>query len=121
MAETGPIDYPDSYRSPAPFIRELRTAERDPTAPDDPAALEWYCFTCTFRPWLDSGDARSAEVTIIRRDGSRMTVPAAERGDRWATDYVLGPGEQAIVEAGAVRDAYGNFNGASSPPVSRGS
>ena len=117
VAELGPIDYPDSYASPAPFIRELRTAERDPAAPGDPAELEWYCFTCTFRPWLDSGDAQSAEVTILRPDGSRMRVSAAERGDRWATDYALQPGEQAIVEAGAVRDAYGNFNAASPPPV----
>ena len=34
--EIGPIDYPDSYSSPARFIKNERTAFRDPAAPADP-------------------------------------------------------------------------------------
>ena len=36
-AEIGPIDYPDSYASPARFITDERTFVRDPAAPGDPA------------------------------------------------------------------------------------
>src|SRR5205807_4289402 len=43
-AEIGPIDYPDTYRSPARFILNRRTAVRDPDALNDPAKIEWYCF-----------------------------------------------------------------------------
>ena len=55
QAEIGPIDYPDSYTSPARFIDASRQAFRDPAAPTDPGRLEWYCFRCSFRPWADTG------------------------------------------------------------------
>ena len=77
-AEIGPIDYPDSYSSPAPFIKDERTAIRDPAAPGDPSKLEWYCFTCSFRPWIDSGDASSAVVT----DRAHERVARAGAGGR---------------------------------------
>ncbi len=118
-AEVGPVDYPDSYVSPARFVRERRTAYRDPEEPDNPAKLEWFCFTCTFRPWLDTGEVTRARVTI--RDAATGTligrVAATLSGDRWITARRLRPGEVARVEAGGVRDAYGNFNGAPSNPV----
>jgi hypothetical protein len=116
-AEIGPIDYPDSYQSPARFIRNQRTALRDPAAPGDPSKLEWFCFTCSFRPWLDAGDAQTAEVTIRRPGGRLITVPAAKLGDRWATAYRLRARESAFVAAGGVKDAYGNFNAVASPEV----
>ncbi len=117
-AEIGPIDYPDSYDSPMRFIRDRRTAFRDPAAPGDPAKLEWFCFTCSFRPWLDAGDAQSAVVTIRRANGSSFTVPASESAGRWSSAYVLGPGETATVEPGGVRDAFGDYNGARSAQLS---
>jgi hypothetical protein len=117
QANVGPIDYPDSYASPAPFVRNRRTAERDPQAPANPAKLEWYCFTCTFRPWLDAGDAATAQVTIIGPGGSRQKVAAIDQGVRWVTTRPLGPGERAIVARGDVKDAHANFNGAPAGPI----
>jgi hypothetical protein len=113
-ATVGPIDYPDTYESPARFIRHRRTAYRDAAAPGDPSALEWFCFTCSFRPWLDAGDAATAAVTIRDDDGSVRTVAAHREGDRWATGEVLGLGEHAFVARGGVVDEFGNFNGRAS-------
>jgi hypothetical protein len=118
QAEIGPIDYPDSYASPARFIKEQRTALRDPDAPADPAKLEWFCFTCTFRPWADTGDAQAAWVTIVKRDGSRMRVRAWRRGGRWVTSWALLTGQSAFVAPGDVVDSFGNTNGAGSVTVS---
>jgi hypothetical protein len=111
-ARIGPIDYPDSYESPARFIRERRTALRDPAATGDAAELEWFCFKCAFRPWLDAGDASTARVTFVdTRTAAVERVPAASAGDRWQTDRALGPGEVAFVDAGDARDGWANFNG----------
>jgi hypothetical protein len=84
---------------------------RDPAAPDDPTRVEWYCDTCSFRPWLDAGDAESASFTFVAADGTRRQVTAAKEGDRWIAAEPLAPGERALVERGAVRDRFGNFNG----------
>jgi hypothetical protein len=116
-AEIGPIDYPDSYASPARFIRELRTAYRDPAAPGDPARLEWFCFTCSFRAWLDAGDAESAEFTFVTATGELERVPAVPDGDRWVSLRPLAAGESAFVDTGCVQDHYANFNGAPSEAV----
>ncbi len=120
-AEIGPIDYPDSYDSPARFIEDRRTAYRDPAAPGDARRLEWFCFTCSFRPWLDAGNATRAVVTI--RDAASGQVIAragAHRaGDRWVTSRHLARGQAARVAVGGVTDAYGDYNGAPSARVRR--
>jgi hypothetical protein len=117
QAEIGPIDYPDSYDSPARFIDDERTPFRDPQAPNDPSKLEWFCFACSFRPWADTGNAHSAFVTFVSGGGKKTRVRAVERGGRLVTEQALGPGQKAFVEAGDVRDAFGNFNGARSAEV----
>jgi hypothetical protein len=109
-AAIGPIDYPDSYDSGARFVGVKWDAVRDPAAPNDPARLEWYCDTCSFRPWLDTGEAVSASFVFVAADGSRRTVPAVAEGGRWMATEPLGPGERAVVEPRAVRDRFGNFN-----------
>ena len=115
--EIGPIDYPDSYESPARFIRHQRTGFRDPAAPSDPERVEWYCFTCTFRPWIDEGDAEQATITFIRRNGRLDRERAVQRDGRWVADRPLAPGESAFIAAGDVCDAHGNYNGAPSAVV----
>jgi hypothetical protein len=117
--EIGPIDYPDSYSSPhaAKFVNPRRSYVKDPDAPDDPARVEWYCFACTFRPWLDRADAESAFVTIDHPDGTSERVPATESGGRWVASQPLGPGDSAYVAAGDVRDRWGDTNGAPSVRV----
>jgi hypothetical protein len=110
-AEIGPIDYPDSYEPRARFVRVDWTGVRDPAAPNDPARVEWYCDTCSFRPWLDAGDAESAAFTFVAPDGSRRRVDARLEGGRWTAVEPLAAGERALVETAAVRDRFGNFNG----------
>jgi len=110
-AEIGPIDYPDSYEPGARFVGVGWTGVRDPAAPDDPELVEWYCDTCSFRPWLDAGDAQSAVFTFVAPDGARRRVAASLEGGRWTAVEPLAAGERALVERGAVRDRFENFNG----------
>jgi hypothetical protein len=115
----GPVDYPDSYKSPARFIKDQRTAIRDPDAPSDARKVEWYCFTCSFRPWADTGDASEAAVTFVTPGGRVERSPAVLRNGRWVSTRQLGPGETAVVGAGCVQDPWGNYNGAESARVAR--
>ena len=116
----GPIDYPDSYDSPIPFIKEERAAFSDPAAPTSATKLEWYCFRCSFRPWADTGRPEIAYLTFVRRDGSRTRVRARERtGASFYSTRALRGDETAFVAAGDVRDAFGNVNGADSASVGR--
>jgi hypothetical protein len=118
QAEIGPIDYPDSYSSPARFIAEGRQAFRDPAAPTAAAQLEWYCFRCSFRPWADVGHPEVAYVTIVRRDGSSERLRARGRtAGSFYSPRALRTGESAFVAAGDVQDAFGNVNGADSRSV----
>ena len=114
QAEIGPIDYPDSYTSPARFIENAREAFRDPAAPSDPARLEWYCFACSFRPWADTGRPDRAWLTVVRADGTQERLRAQLRGDRFIVSRTLKRGERAYVATGDVTDAFGNVNGAPS-------
>ena len=111
QAEIGPIDYPDSYASPARFIDETREAFRDPAAPADPALLEWFCFSCSFRPWADVGHPEAAWLTVTRSDGTQQKIRAQRRGDRFFVSRTLKRGERAHVAVGDVIDSFGNVNG----------
>jgi hypothetical protein len=118
--EIGPIDYPDSYSSPARFITDEREFVRDPAAPADPDRIEWYCLSCSWRPWADDGETATVQIIVAR--GNRIKRVAAVRdGDRWVSPGPLAAGESAYVGRGCARDAYGNYNGAASavvgPPV----
>jgi hypothetical protein len=103
----GPIDYPDTHTAddPARFIRNQRTPVGDGTCD-----VEWFCFTCTWRPWLDFGDAETAKVTVTLGNGTTEVVDANRDGERWRTTRVLNQNEQAQVKTGNVVDPYGNTN-----------
>jgi hypothetical protein len=138
QAEIGPIDYPDSYTSAmrARYILSRNKAKkeavhrrvfRDPDDPNNPALFEWYCIPqeerphgCTFRPWIDTGNAVRAIVTIVKRNGDAVRVQARQQGDRWVADRKLQPGEAAYVESGDVCDRWQNFNGAPTGYVGSG-
>ena len=115
-AQIGPIDYPDSYDYEGAgvlprFIEKNFRATRDPAAPNDASKLEWYCDECSFRPWIDFGEADLATVTYVHPDGSSTRVPATRRDDgRWHTSRPLGKADGALVGPGCVQDEYGNFN-----------
>jgi hypothetical protein len=111
QADIGPIDYPDSYSSPARFINSSREAFRDPDAPADPKRIEWYCFRCSFRPWADAGQPERAWLTVVRSDGAELRIRAQLRGHRFSVRHVLRPGERAYVAAGDLLDTFGNVNG----------
>jgi neutral/alkaline ceramidase-like enzyme len=119
-AVIGPIDYPDTYASPIPFIRNNRTFVRDPAAPNDPSLLEWYCLPCSFRPWADTGKPAGVKITIIRASGTRLGVSATLGPDgRWYSSLTLLPGDRALVESGNVTDTFGNTNATPSATVTR--
>jgi hypothetical protein len=121
VATVGPIDYPDSYESPARFIKRTRTVFRDPAAPDDPSKFEWYCLDCSFRPWADTGRPSCAQLTVIGATGRARQMAAGERGGRWAAPVRLRRGEVALVPPGGVRDGFGQINGRASDTVGNGS
>ncbi len=121
VATVGPIDYPDTYKSPAKFIKPARTVFRDPAAPDDSGKFEWYCLDCSFRPWADTGRPDCATVTVISAAGRERRVAATESGGRWVAPVRLRRGELALVQRGGVRDAYGQINAEPSETVGTGS
>jgi hypothetical protein len=112
----GPIDYPDTYKSPVRFVRVKREVVPDPANPAEP---QWYCNTCSFRPWADEGDASSVTLLFTSASGATARVPARRAGDRWISARALQPGESASVPAGGIRDAYGDFNAAATPASAR--
>ncbi len=127
--EIGPIDYPDTYSDPGDprlprFIRHVRQFVRDPAAATDPTQFEWYCLQCSFRPWIDSGDAASATVTFVDPHGRTTAVRAVEQGSglgaRWVATKPLAAGWSAFVASGDLCDRYGDFNGAASAYVGSG-
>ena len=88
---------------------------RDPAAPSDASRYEWYCTTCSFRPWMDATAGSSVTVTYTNPGGHRRSAVAHRAGDRWVTDLPLRAGERAQVESGDARDAWGDVNGEPSP------
>ena len=125
-ARIGPIDYPDSYKSPIKFIKANRTFVRDGAAPNDPDRFEWYCIpprpdddptACSFRPWADVGDLARVVFTIVSASGKVERVSGSKVGGEWVASRKLKSGEGVYVEAGDACDAYGNYNGKASATV----
>jgi hypothetical protein len=87
--------YPRTHASPSPYVR------------DDGGSV--LCRTCSFRPWASGAEVVGATVTITGPAGTR-TVPATRAGDRWVAAVDLAPGETALLQPGALRDAFGEGN-----------
>ena len=115
--EIGPIDYPDSYSSPARFIKDERTAIRDPAAPDDPRSSSGTASPAASGRGSTRATPTSRTSTIVDPGGRLYRYKARPRGDRWSVTRKLRPREAAYVRAGDVRDDYGNYNGADSPKL----
>jgi hypothetical protein len=116
----GPVDYPDAYESPFRFLDGERRLFTYGLA--DAARHQQYCPRCAFRPWADTGELRSATLSVRGADGSARTLRAGpEPGGtgRWRTSAPLAPGERAVVPAGGLADAFGETNGAPSAAVTR--
>jgi hypothetical protein len=118
--EVGPIDYPDSWAK-AKLPTEAETGIRifprlDRHVIDN---TQRYCFSCTFRPWADTGQVASATATITRADGRVDQVTAALGTDgRWHIPAgALRAGDSVAIAAGGVVDTFGERNGQASPSV----
>lgn len=109
-ARLGPreIHYPETYETDLAYVSESFT-ERGGHV---------YCWRCTFRPWANTGQVASAEVTVREPSGRATTYAAALTGDRWvATGLRLPVGATVVVEPGGVVDEHGNVNGEPSESI----
>jgi hypothetical protein len=70
-----------------------------------------YCLFCRFQPWQEAGEPDSGWVTVERVDGATERHPAVVTGKGLVATVALDPGDRVYVEAGDVRDAWGNTNG----------
>lgn len=125
----GPIDYPDTWDTlPLPtgppsgdktFPRLERTyidcvevkgiCGESPSTGDD---AELYCFSCTFRPWIDVGQVKTATVTIERADGTTETAPATcDARGACSASVTLYVGDTAHVARAGIVDTFGEING----------
>src|SRR5439155_3063904 len=100
-----PIAYPRTPATTAAptFIRDDRRTD--------------VCKTCSFRPWASTAAVASATVTVVRASGAAQRVRASFVGGRWVAHTALRAGDRASVEAGGVRDAWGEINGVPSATV----
>jgi len=117
---SAPIDYPDSYASPFPFIRNERTLKTYKPGPEDDQS---FCFPCSFRPWAEAGQVATATLTIHHLlplpSGSNVTSPTTFASGRYRSTLSLAPGDTAYVAVGGVVDTNGEINGAQSATVAR--
>lgn len=95
-----PIAYPRTYQSPLRFVGDSGGAG--------------ICKTCSFRPWATTGTAKSVTVEVVDGTGQVVrTVEATLVDGRWVANADLGPGLEARIARGAVRDTWGEINGTS--------
>ena len=121
MVTVGPIDYPDSWpEAKLPTAPETGTTTFPRVERTLIAGEQRYCFSCTFRPWIDTGVVATAVVEITRASGAIEVVPATlGAGGRWFTTATLRPGDSARVAPAGITDTFGEINGQPSAIVSR--
>ncbi len=101
-----------------------------PRLPANRSRVRWYaddqgatpghsivCKTCTFRPWARTGTVVSATVSVVSPDGTRSSVPARLDPGSGCWTAPVPVGSRVAVVPGAVRDAFGETNGAGLGPV----
>jgi hypothetical protein len=118
----GPVDYPDSYASPTPFVKDERSLTRDPRRPNASALFEWFCYACSFRPWADTAQVGCARVTFVDARGnvSRARARAREGGFGFVTRRRVPARGAALVQPGGVVDANGERAAGASAMVGGG-
>ena len=85
---------------------------------DDQGGLPGHspvCITCSFRPWASTGSVASAVVMVTGKNGSHPRTVVASydaASGRWVANVPLRKGETVSVPSGAVKDTYGETNGA---------
>jgi len=116
----GPIDYPDAWPRPK-LDAEAAVHTGDKVFPREERTViggQRYCFSCTFRPWADTGQVASASVELLGAGGRTVPATLGPNG-RWHTKATLQPGQSARIGSGGIRDTFGERNGTASATVSR--
>lgn len=109
--EFGPIDYPDSYESPIPWIRDERNLHRYREGEQDDQV---YCHRCSFRPWLNVGEPATVCARILR-DGELLEQScdaSSQPNGRWQVTFSQTPTDTDVVMVGRgdITDALGQGN-----------
>jgi hypothetical protein len=133
----GPIAYPDFYQT-SPYPTSVQTGnhvfprQQRNVIVDQHGVLsnQRWCFSCSFRPWADTGTVGSAVVHVVHRDGTttdspaylamvqpRTTAPRASTAGPWRSTAALAPCDSAQVVRAGVHDTFGEFNGLASAVV----
>ncbi len=80
----------------------------------DDRAGNTFCHSCTFRPWATTGSVASAVVVVTGKNGSHprtFTASYDAASGRWVANVPKKKGQTVTVQAGGVRDFYGEANG----------
>jgi hypothetical protein len=91
-----PVVYPRSYSSPFKFVHD----DGNPR----------ICDQCSFRPWAREGAAKSAVVTVTRKNGAVQTFGASLSGGHWKANTKLLAGDTAFIAPGGLRDNNSETN-----------
>lgn len=107
----GPIDYPDSYESPIPWVRAQRNLH---SYQEGEADDQVYCHRCSFRPWLDVGEIASV-CARLQRGGQlleRSCDAHSADGQAWEVRFrsALNPADQITIAPGDLSDQLGQHN-----------
>ncbi len=107
----GPIDYPDSYVTEFPWIREERNLQRYQEGEEDDQV---YCHHCTFRPWINVGEPAEVCASLLRGgDVMERSCQASPLGETaWQVRFGRAPqsGDTVAVLPGDITDALGQTN-----------
>jgi hypothetical protein len=102
----GPVDFPDVAKDdwkviPARFLSDVRGYSGTSMS-----NVEHYCLDCTFRPWLDTTNALTAEIVVKRAGGAKRVVHVrSDSAGRFRSRARLRPGDSARI---AISDAWGD-------------
>ncbi len=107
----GPIDYPDSYESAIPWVRDERNLHRYQEGEQDDQV---YCHHCSFRPWLNVGEPAAVCASLLRQGVViERSCEASQTGEtQWQVRFEQTPrsGDQVGALPGDLRDQRGQFN-----------
>lgn len=107
----GPIDYPDSYTTQFPWIRDERNLHRYQEGEQDDQV---YCHHCSFRPWLNVGEPAQVCASLLRQNAViERSCQASQMSEyQWSVRFKQAPrpGDSVAVIPGDIMDKRGQYN-----------
>ncbi|MEA2646880.1 MAG: hypothetical protein QOE92_1963 [Chloroflexota bacterium] len=125
----GPIAYPDVYQTSAyPTSAQTgdhifpRIQRNEIVDQHGVNTHQRWCFSCSFRPWKDTGTVASAMLHVTHSDGTTTDIPTAQgsgasAASPWRSGTTLAPCDSAQVLRAGIHDTFGEFNGGASAIV----